>query len=356
MSDVSKYISGAGPYPVAPNTSVSAYMDTRPDLYSDWWQTVANIEANGGMTNNLNIYYKDWSRFHRDYESWKMQKTNEYNALLKDWQVAQNSPLSQSEYLEAAGYNRNWLQGGVNTPVETAPYAPMQSEQKPIDPFGNIIGFVGSLVQIMQQGAQYYDTIAGAELKQSQAARIDAVSPLDQLLKELTGAEQYSRLYGDPSNPLGGVGVHQLNSGQMLELSLPDAQSYSNKMLRLNLQSIGLQNTFRSLSVDEQRYYNKELQPLQKIWQDKMNSFLQGTIDFQQMEKQVRDASQSFLVEHSKDFALQKWLKGWVDIGSEVIGSLVDIVSPFKGLFGKNKGIRESYDGNGELKGVTISK
>lgn len=356
MPEVSKYLSGAGPYPIAPNTSVEQYMSTRPDLQGDWWQTIAGYEASGGMTNSLNIHYKDWAKFHMAYENWKTQQLNVYNAALKDWETAQNSPLSQSEYLEAAGYNRNWLNGGVNNPVQTEAYAPIESSSKPVDPFSNIMGMVGSIAQIMQQGAQYYDTLAGANLKQSQAARIDAQSPLDQLLKELTGAEQYSRLYGDPENPLSGVGVHQLNSGQMLQLSLPDPAAYSNKMLRLNFEAQGLQNTLRGLSVDEQRYYNTQLQPLQKIWQDKVNSFLQGSIDFQQMEKQVREASQDFLVEHSKDFALQKWLKGWVDIGAEFVGALSDIISPFKGLFGKGRGIREIYDGDGVLKGVTVSK
>ena len=308
------------------------------------------------MTNSLNPYYKDWSQFHMQYEGWKQQQLNEYNALLKDWEVAQNSPLSQSEYLEAAGYNRNWLNGSVNNPIETTPYAPIQSEQHPVDPFGNIMGMVGSLVQILQQGAQYADTIAGANLKQSQADRIDAISPLDQLLKELTGAEEYTRLYGDPSNPLSGVGVHQLNSGQLVQLSLPDAQSYSQKLLRLNLSAQSLQNTLRSLSSAEQKYYLENLQPLEKIWQDNMNAFLEGSVDLQEMERDVRKASQEFLVSHSKDFALQKWLSGWANIGSDMISSIVGIASPLKGLIGKNKGIREHFDAGGVLQGVTISR
>lgn len=142
----------------------------------------------------------------------------------------------------------------------------------------------------------------------------------------------------------------------MVQLALPDPQAFSNKMLRLNLNAQGLQNSLRGLSIQEQQYYLKELQPLEKVWQDKVNSFLQGNIDFQQMELEVRNESQEFLKKHSKDFALQKWLKGWVDIGSDVIGSIVDIITPFKGLIGKSKGIRESYDGDGVLKGVTISK
>ena len=356
MSDVSKYLSGAGPYPVAPNTSVQEFMNTHPEYNGDWWNTIAGFEASGGMKNSLNPHYKDWSSFHIRYEDWKNKQLNAYNASLKDWETAQNSPLSNSEYLEAAGYNRNWLNGGVNNPVQTEPYAPIQSNTQPVDPFGNVMGMVGSLIQIMQQGAQYYDTLAGANLKQSQAARIDAISPLDQLVKELTGAEEYARIYGDPENPLTGVGTHFLNSGQMVQLALPDPQAYSNRMLRLNLKAQGLQNSLRSLSVDEQRYYINQLQPLQKIWQEKINEYLQGTVDFQQMEKAVREASQSFLVEHSKDFALQKWLKGWVDIGSEFVGAISNIINPFKGLIGKGKGIRESYDGDGVLTGVTVSK
>lgn len=358
MADYNKYISGAGSYPVAPNTSVEQYMASRPDLSGDWWQRIAAYEAAGGMTNTANIHYKDWSKFHMSYLNWKDQQINEYNAKLKDWELAQNSPLSQSEYLESAGYNRNWLNGGLSNPVQTEPYAPIQSDRQPVDPFSNVMGMVGSLVQLMQQSAQYYDTMAGAELKQSQAARIDQVSPLDQLLKELNGAEKYTRLYGNPDNPLSGVGIHQLNSGQMIQLALPDPESFSNQMLRLNLHAQGLSNTLRGLSVEQQDYYLKQLQPLEKIWQENVNSFLQGNVDFQQMELDVRRASQAFLVEHSKDFALQKWLQGWVNIGSDVIGSLVDIISPFKGLIGKTKkqGITETYDGDGVLKGVTISK
>ena len=105
MAKQDSYVTGVGPYPVAPDTSVAAFWAAHPELDSKHNRTL--LAGGEGRSNEWFWNAKDAQQLINAYSQFVLQGQNQYNADVKNWETQYNTPLNQSELLESAGYNRN---------------------------------------------------------------------------------------------------------------------------------------------------------------------------------------------------------------------------------------------------------
>lgn len=252
--------------PVAPDTSVGAFLAQNPQYESDarWlygspqyvWQSKAHARINGA------------------YDSWKMQLENKYAADKVDFENAYNSYQNQSDMLAAAGYNRNWLGSAPNNP--SANYLPMSSEgpRQTGTPQITPLDSLNFAAQASQMALDAYGRIADVKLKGAQTANMEAQAELTRAMTpfKLTKSyfdslPDYLKWYGfsgsdlDYFEPSKGYGVTFQGPagdsiGKTMMLNARDIQAQ-------HLEGIKLENEFQKLSNSEKEYVIKAIQPMQ---------------------------------------------------------------------------------------------
>ena len=181
-----------GNYPVAPDTSTGAFFDANPG-YS---RKDMDLLVNGPR---WETQAKRYARVKGAYDSWASRLSNQYDSDIKTWEAAYNSPYNQSELLEAAGYNRNWLQGSAGSQVgagDQIGYTPSDSKpimNGPLDAFGAV---AGTVLQGLQSYAQIKDTLASSRLKDAQALQINELMPFKAAQRYFDVLPHYSQWYG----------------------------------------------------------------------------------------------------------------------------------------------------------------
>lgn len=180
--------------PVAPDVSRAAY-----------------DAASGSRTDGYN-YKPGWSplgttlgwwfnaRKNRDYESWKLQKENEYNRALAEWQTFMSSPAAQKTAFKDAGYNSNYAD-----PSQMSPASPGTYQHTEVDPAKD---------NIMSLAQSIFSMISGIQSLQSGALDIKHKEIENEYLGEfLTGRNSNQRIQG-------ALGQQSLDNAQMQWLKL----------------------------------------------------------------------------------------------------------------------------------------
>lgn len=353
MAEQNAYVTGVGEYPVAPDTSIEAFLQEYEGGYYNTpyrKRLLQSDEPSWGWESN------DFYNMRAAYDSWVAQRTNKFNADVKQWEIKYKTPLNQSELLESAGYNRNWIQGAEGSQVEAGDPLPIRSAGGvDYNPADQLLNFMDSAVSLVDRFAAVKDSLAGSDLKNAQASQIRALTPMKEFLGTLRGTQDYMKLFGNEAGS--SMGVLPLPSGNLIDFALPNNEdSIFYNLLKLQNTQYDLNNQRTRLSNSQLQKVNEIILPLQEEIYKKQTALLDGSITFQTFENEVRAAAQDYLVTHAKDFAVQKYISGWVDMGVDVIGALAPFITPFLGNSGKvGQVVKEIFDGNGEITGGSIT-
>lgn len=343
MAELDSYVTGVGPYPTAPNTSVEQFLSEHPIYTSGspggnrWWQDIANVVSAGQEYPALNVHYRDYLSFRRQYDDWVTGKTNEYNALVKTWEAAQKSPLNESELLEAAGYNRNWLQGAANSGVEA--YGPMESAvsrggEGSADP-------TSSILSILQQSQAVVDSVLNARQKvadinktETETATMQEMLPFRQIGPYMKGIKDFNEIYGRPTSDFNYFPITP-NSG--ITFNRWPEESYYNTMLELRKDMMYTQELGLRLNNQQRSQVVHTLMPLQAEIYRVQKSLLNGQLSMQNFEKELREITQPYLKRYSPKYISQQYISNWIKLtvdSSVAVGRLIFDISKFGKSFG----------------------
>lgn len=316
MAELDSFVTGVGEYPAAPDTSVQAFLDAHPVYTSGtpaavkWWKDIAGLVNAGIPPNKLHTAtYNDWLDFQRVYNQWSTQKTNEYNALIKTWEAAQNSPLNQSQLLEAAGYNRNWLQGAANSGVQAAP--PMvpsvsqpggealQGENLIQGSFQILDQLAGMYMSFMNQRADIADKAASVNLKDAQAQQIRALIPFKMSGPWWQSLEK-AKAHGFIS-PGSQLAVLPFTNEYGLTVASGDQGNFFDNMMALRQEGTRLAVNFSKLNNEQKRFVVKEMIPWQrelKAYEDKVEELNLKLLE----DKVTESAYRTELIKFEQEF------------------------------------------------------
>lgn len=319
-----------GSYPVAPDTSINAFLSANPGLDSRrhrrWLE---------GYYNTFTPMSK-FSKINQQYESWKLSEMNKYDSLLKNWEAAYKSPYTQSELLEAAGYNRNWLQGASNSAVDTNTYSATPSEHQPqfVDRFSSGLGFA-------MQGIQAYtaikDTMASADLKEAQAEQIRELTPYKLAQKFFDVMPQYSDWYGfDPGSQMS---YFEASPGHGITMATPNSgafaltgRNFQLQLRDLTLQNMRLRKEYLNFSNKEKKYVYDNILPIQKEITDLQRQYFQGNLDLLDYQKRAAKVRTEVVEKFSMKGAQQQFILGYVNAALKGVELGIDAFTSFKRL------------------------
>lgn len=344
MAELDSYVTGVGPYPTAPNTSVQQFLNEHPEYTSggqgaqNWWSDIANAVSSGQDYPSVNVHYRDWLSFRRQYDDWVTGKTNSYNSLIKTWEAAQKSPLNQSELLESAGYNRNWLQGASNSAVESAPpSAPVisRSGEGDADPTQGIFN-------ILQMAQGITDTILSTRQKVADINKTEAeTSAMNQMLPfrmigpYMKGIKEYNEIYGSPRND---IEYFPITPTQGITFNRFPNTSYYNTMLSLRKDMMYTQELGMRLNNQQRSQVVYTLLPLQVEISRLQKSLLHGHLSMQNFEKELREVTQPVLKKYGPKSIKQQFISNWVKLGVESSVQLGRMIFDFR-KFGLDFGL-----------------
>lgn len=343
MAELDSYVTGVGPYPTAPNTSVQQFLSEHPEYTNGssggnkWWSDIANVVSAGQEYPALNVHYRDYLSFRRQYDDWVNGKTNEYNALVKTWEAAQKSPLNESELLEAAGYNRNWLQGAANSGVDSSgPINPMlsRSGEGSADP-------MASIFSILQQSQAIVDTVLEARQKmadinktETETETMQEMLPFRQIGPYMKGIKEYNEIYGRPK---GDFTYFPITPNSGITFNRWPEQSYYNTMLNLRKDMMYTQELGLRLNNQQKSQVVHTLLPLQAEIYRVQKSLLDGQLSMQNFEKKLREITQPALEKYSPKMISQQYISNWVKLAvnsSVAVGRMIFDINKFGMNFG----------------------
>lgn len=316
MAEIDSYVTGVGAYPTAPDTSVQAFLEQyQGGEYNNPYRKrllQSDAPAWGWETG-------DWHSMKAAYEQWKNNLTNRFNADLKQWETAYNSPLNQSELLESAGYNRNWLQGASGSQVPFSDsWLPMDSEKATFSPSDSVVRGFQALQGAIDTVMGYRKTEADINLKNAQADQIEALTPYKAFSSYLGSAEKGWKMYPDYFN--GTHSAFPLDKGMTVSTQpIPD-DSIITKMTALDLNLRELDVEGKSLTNAQRQWVVNTAQPMQKKMYELQQQYLSGQISLQAIEKEIQEATKEARIEYGgKGIAQQYYLK-YLDAFLETIG------------------------------------
>lgn len=377
MAQQDAYTTGVGPYPVAPDTSVDAFLNAHPVYNQDnYWRNLLQQQQRDWIWER-----DDFNEIHSLYDSWIMQQNNSYNALVKDWETKYNTPLNQSELLEAAGYNRNWLQGATNSTAAAAPPVEGGNTGGYAKPLGladalingissvqsgimNFLGMSQQLADLRMKDAQIENINANTAyveagiplrgsmeelnranipLKGSQKSYYDVRTEKEQVLTPYQMVGPYLQAVKEAANlglgdnlvlPFFDSSRFPLLDNSIL-LSGPASDSFFRNMQNLMVANQKLENQGIRLSNEQKAIINKDFLPYQKKCLELQTKLMQGEITLQDYEKSISKANKE-IIDATKDSAIkylndvngQAWLnvvdslgKLFLGVGATIIGA-----------------------------------
>lgn len=257
--------------PVAPDTSVGAFIASHPEyqgkeryLYGSpqWiWEQKPHAEINSV------------------YDSWKAQLDNAYAQEMEVYKNGYNSYVNQSDMLEAAGYNRNWLGSAPAATPSSYSFTPSENPRQTGNPVTAPMAFLGAAGAASNMALDLYGKIADVRLKGAQTDNLEAQAaatrnllPFRLTKSYFDSLPEYMKWYGFGE----GENMAYFQSGgpgQGITFQKPMPGSYGNRVMdyflrfkELENQGKDLSNQFQALSNQEKSYVIKHIQPLQKIY------------------------------------------------------------------------------------------
>lgn len=338
ITDSSAYLGNVGPYPTAPDVTHEAFIQHMIDIgqLDPRWRSKWLYHLTTDDPAPLGVDWNQWRSQRALYDQWSKNLTNKYAADVKTWEAAHNSPLSQSELLESAGYNRNWLQGASGSQVQASDYMPTPSDNAPrTSPLQQFGAMSDLLLKSMQAVMGIRQQQADIDLKEAQANRIDTMIPYDMVQAYFRGLEGKNKWYG-PSDP-GTADYFQVgrdSRGNYQGITFYGT-GYDNHGMRL-MSQVETMNSLRAqlmmLSREQQGFILSKLLP----FQDDMNKLLmkaqETSLTFAEWDAEVRKAAQSKLVEYAGKGVEQQYILNYVNAGLNAIRTIGGLIIGAKGL------------------------
>lgn len=326
--------------PVQPDTSVGAFIQENPDwqgkerfLYGDpqWiWEQ------------------KDHSAINAAYDSWKQRKGNQYKADYEAFQNYYEGYLNQSEMLEAAGYNRNWLgssPGASSHPMDFTPSEGPRHAQVQNTP----MELLGAAAQTAGIALDLYGRLADVKVKNAQVDNVKAqteftraMTPFRVVKSYFDSLPEYLKWYPDQAEDatkFGGRLALFGPPGNQVSYQIPVPDSQGRKMLgnmldfqNLQKNALTLQNEYRRLSNKEKIFVNDSILPLQKVILDHQANILSGQESMQELEKAILQKKKEIYQKYGDKQAVQQYVNGWVNMALSTIRTGVDAYSSIRGL------------------------
>lgn len=328
MAEQNSYVTGVGPYPVAPDTSIQAFLSEYEggEYNNPYRRRLLNSDKPDWIWES-----DDWHTMRTAYDSWVAQRTNRYNADIKNWETWYNTPLNNSELLDAAGYNRNWLQGAQNSQATAGEPLPIRSAGgADFDPSAGLVNFLSTLQQGMMTFADYEDKMAGVSLKRAQARQIDSMMPYKALMSYLSSAEKGYKMY--PEYFTGEKSVFPLDSGMSVSTLPIQDNSIMSSLQELQMEKLALDNLSTKLTTQQKEWIINHANPLQETLNNLQILYMTGQIDMQKVEKEVQQVTADARKEYgSKGIAQQYWLR-YVDSAVKLFNTGLDVYKTVRGF------------------------
>lgn len=333
MAEQDSYVTGVGSYPVAPDTSVNAFWAAHPEL-----DTKENRTLLAGGSGRSNEWFWNSSKAQdiiNAYSQFVNNLSNQFDADKKNWETRYNTPLNQSELLESAGYNRNWLQGAANSNATSSDYLP-SGDGSPTahhDPFGQI----GEMLNYSEGVLQ---TILGFQKGEAEVENIQANTDL---IKEKTVSEgqmrpfrmaplyygalkSHNEMYGSPQE----LFYQEFTPGSGITYQGMPEQSFYNQMLNSKLAAAKLYNQGLQLNNSQKSYVRKTLMPIQYQIFNAQKKLFDGQLTIQQYDTALRRAVQPAMMKYAPKSPAQQYIQGWINTGLNVFKTGADIIFNFK--------------------------
>lgn len=341
--------------PVQPDTSVGAFLQENPDwqgkeryLYGDpqWiWEQ------------------KDHSAINAAYDSWKQRRENQYKADYEAFQNYYEGYLNQSEMLEAAGYNRNWLGSSPGAASHPMDFTPSDGPRRGVVQ-NTPMEMVGAAASAAGMALDLYGRLADVKVKNAQVDNIKAqadytksMTPFRLVKSYFESLPEYLKWYPDLAKDAtkfgGNLGIFG-PAGHEVTYQIPSMDSQGRKMLgnMLDLQNLQknaftLQNEYRRLSNQEKIFVNDSILPLQKLLLDHQEKLLTGQESIQDLEKSILQKKKDIYQKYGDKQAVQQYVNGWVNMALSTIRTGVDAYSSIRGL--NLRGQDQSFGQNWQL-------
>lgn len=332
MAEQNSYVTGVGEYPVAPDTSVNAFFASRPDLDTKLNRKL--LAGGEGRTNEWFWLRDDAQNLINYYSQFVTNAKNQYDADKKNWETQYNTPLNQSELLESAGYNRNWLEGAANSNATSSDYMPSGGsptvKSDPMAQIGEMINFsesvLNSILGFQKGEAEVNNLKANTNLLNERAITEQEMRPFNMAPKYYSAMKEHNEMYGTfnelfhmPFTPSSGITFQGIPS-----------DSYYNKMLTYKVNAAGLYNAGMQLNNSQKSYVRKTLMPIQYQMATAQKKYLDGLLTVQQFDKELRRAVQPAMLKYAPLTPAQKYIQGWINTGLDVIKTGAEIFFDFK--------------------------
>lgn len=327
MAVQDSYTTGVGPYPVAPNTSVDAFLRSFPDYNTDRYRQLLMQESPKWITDE-----KDWNFIRSKYDSWYADLNNQHLANVERWKSAYQSPLNQSELLEAAGYNRNWLQGASGSMPDVQPVQPGLHDAgvNEFDPAAQVANGVQAFAGMLSQAAQISDTFASRDLKQAQAERLRSSLPFDlsgkyfpilEKLKEHGYLSTDTDVYHFEPAQGQGVDIYPGLPGNFYDSMM----ALQKDIMTLRKGGIKLNNDQRSWVIKTMNPINEEIARLQK-------SLLDGTKTLQDYNVELEGIIQPLKKVYIPKGMKQNYWLTYVTAAGNLAAQIGGLIAKFKSI------------------------
>lgn len=310
-----------GNYPVAPDTSTGAFFSANPQYDTKRYR---DLLVNGAR---WETQAKKYAKVKSAYDSWAMKLSNQYDSDIKTWEAAYNSPYNQSQLLEGAGYNRNWLQGAAGSQVQAGNqigYTPSDSipvRNTGLDAFGQAAGLV---LSGLEGFARVKDTLASSQLKEAQANRINELMPYDAVLRYFKALPQYNSWYGfdDPQD------VHYFGTSPNAGITFqrPNMQGVGPQMQKQAYDAMVLMNdistlkkTYFDFSNKEKKYINDNILPLRKELLDLEKDIMQHSKTAAEAEAAIAKKKKEIYDRFGEKTAQQAYIREWFNMGTQAL-------------------------------------
>lgn len=327
MAVQDSYVTGVGEYPVAPNTSVDAFLSTFPEYDTQRYRKLLMQESPKWLTDE-----KDWNFIRSKYDSWYTDLNNQHLATVERWKTKYQTPLNQSELLEAAGYNRNWLQGASGSMPDVQPVDPgiHDAGVNQFDPADQVMQGLQALTAALGQAAQISDVMASRDLKQAQADRINMSLPFDLSRKYfpiLEKAKEHGYLSPEDEfyhfTPVAGQGVDLYNGVR---------GSYFDSVMGLNKDIMTLRKGSLKLSNDQKQWIISTMNPINERIALLQEELLKGTKTLQDYNVELEGIIQPLKKIYIPKGMKQNYWLTYVTAAANLAAQIGGLIAQFKGL------------------------
>lgn len=327
MAYSDSYVTGAGEYPVAPNTTVEAYFQANPQYDNSRYRTLLMKDKATWTWDE-----KDWSFIRSNYDKWVQDLNNNYLADVEHWKTRYQTPLNQSELLEAAGYNRNWLEGASNSAPDVQAVEPSSGNAgiNSYNPAQNIFASLQALNAAIGSAASISDVMASVDLKEAQAEKIRHTLPFDlsnryfpilEKAKEHGLLSSSDEIYHFEAKPGFGVDLYQ---GRPF--------NYFDSMMNLNKDVAMLRNASLGLTNEQKLWILNTMNPINKRIAENQEKLLKGSKTLQdysiELNKILLPLQKVYLPKGMKQ---EYWLK-YVSAAGNLASQIGGLIAKFKGI------------------------